>query len=76
MLTKPNPYDPKSGPLTFFGDGIVPEQTKIRIFTVVGEQVAELGDTSVQLDLLNGIYIYTYESPRERGVGKFTVVSR
>ena len=69
---------------TFFGDGIVPGDTRIRIYTISGELVADL-DANEGNEIIwdgkaddktvsNGIYIYTYKSPREKGVGKFTVV--
>ena len=103
VLVKPNPYDPAKGPLTFFGDGIVPGETTIRIYTLSGEEIAVchsepfgvilsetknltqdrlreesqivwLGKDENGKTITPGIYIYTYESSKERGVGKFTVV--
>ena len=78
VLPRPNPYNPGSGPLTFFGDGIVEGQTKIRIYTLSGEKITEVQSAlaEVNLNLANGIYIYTYESPREKGIGKFTVINK
>ena len=59
-----------------FGDGVVPGKTLIRVYSLAGDTVAELKD-GTGLDtggLSSGIYIYIYESPKERGVGKFTVI--
>jgi hypothetical protein len=89
VLVKPNPYKPRKGSLTFFGSGIVPGNTTINIYTLSGELVANCQSSidngqlsEIAWDGLNaagvsvtpGIYIYTYASPREKGVGKFTVV--
>jgi hypothetical protein len=76
--------------ITFFGSGIVPNgATTIKIYSLSGELVANLESgiwnkelSEIAWNGLNssgdpispGIYIYTYESPREKGVGKFTVV--
>jgi len=101
ILTKPNPYNPEKGLLTFFGDGIVPGETKIKIYTLSGELVREItspvasnnvisksgatqqpnsyeitwdGKTESGEPIASGMYLYTYESPKEKGVGKFTVI--
>ena len=73
VLVRPNPND---GSFEFFGDGLVEGQTIIKIYTLSGKLVAQTNETSVKLELANGVYIYTYESPREKGVGKFTVINR
>jgi len=80
VLVKPSPA--KTGEaITFFGDGIAPGATTIRIYTLNGELIAELntkpGENEIiwkQHNLSEGVYIYTYASPKERGVGKFTVI--
>jgi flagellar hook assembly protein FlgD len=84
VLVKPNPYNPNKGLLTFFGDGIVPGETTIKIYTLSGELVKDLsaktdelvwdGKTENGEPVASGIYLYTYESPKEKGVGKFTVI--
>ena len=100
VLVKPNPFyalrasKGTSPILTFYGDGIVPGETTIKIFTLSGELVDVLDPTSSSSPvtgednrrgeitwspseaLSSGIYIYTYDSPKERGVGKFTVIGR
>ncbi len=83
ILAKPNPYNPESGNLMFFGDGIVPRDTRIRIFTLAGELVRTLGESFLWngtdeegRPVTDGIYLYTYESPKEKGIGKFTVMRR
>jgi len=92
VLVKPNPYNPEKGPLTFFGSGIVPGQTTIKIYTLSGEPVKTIFDAYSSLEtktkkgiqwdgktdegklVVSGIYLYTYDSPKEKGVGKFTVI--
>ena len=85
VLVKPNPYNPNKGLLTFFGSGIVPGETTIKIYTLSGELVKKLtskigkeivldGKTDSGQPTTNGIYLYTYESPKEKGIGKFTVI--
>jgi len=85
VLVKPNPYNPNKGLLTFFGDGIVPGETIIKIYTLSGELVKQLrpgtgkeivwdGKTENGEPVASGIYLYTYNSPKEKGVGKFTVI--
>jgi len=85
VLVKPNPYNPNKGLLTFFGDGIVPGETTIKIYTLSGELVKQLrsgtgkeivwdGKTDNGESVATGIYLYTYESPKEKGIGKFTVI--
>jgi len=86
ILVKPNPYNPKEGLLTFFGDGIVPDKTVIRIYTLGGELVKELkssekeivwdGTNNEGVTVVSGIYLYIYESPKEKGIGKFTVIDK
>jgi len=84
VLVKPNPYNPNKGLLTFFGDGIVPGQTTIKIYTLSGELVKKLtskigkeliwdGKTESGDSVVSGIYLYTYESPKEKGINKFTL---
>jgi len=87
VLVKPNPYDPNRGVLKFFGDGIVKNKTTIRIYTLGGELVKELKDipeNEIIWDgknesgdtVVNGVYLYTYESPKEKGIDKFTVITK
>jgi len=84
VLVRPNPYNPNKGLLTFFGDGIVPGETTIKIYTLSGELVRQLrpgtgkeivwdGKTENGEPISSGIYLYTYESPKEKGISKFTV---
>jgi len=94
VLTKPNPYNPDKGLLTFFGNGIIPGKTTIQIYTLSGELVKILhsypnliqsekeNEAKITWDgknltddyVISGIYLYTYESPIEKGTGKFTVI--
>jgi len=91
VLVKPNPYNPEKGPLTFFGSGIVPRETTIKIYTLSGELVKEItaphvlamttnneltwdGRNDEGKPVTSGIYLYTYYSPKEKGIGKFTVI--
>ena len=100
VLTKPNPFNPEKSKLTFFGSGIVPGKTTIKIYTLSGELVKSLNNISPNIKtnqiskteieianeitwdgknendetVVNGIYLYIYESPKEKGVGKFTVI--
>jgi len=75
--------------MTFFGSGIVPGETNITIYTLSGEKVANCQSSIVNCQSSEiawngisdsgdtvppGIYIYTYSSPKEKGIGKFTVV--
>jgi hypothetical protein len=106
ILTAPNPYTPEKGLLTFFGSGIVPGKTTIKIYTLSGELVKTLyssiipvqtgiqeinsqfrennklteitwdGKNEVGDVVVSGIYLYVYESPKEKGIGKFTVIDR
>ena len=91
VLAKPNPYNPEKGNLTFYGNGIVPGQTIIKIYTLSGELVKEItspvahtGDNEITWDgkngegvnVTDGIYLYTYDSPKEKGINKFTVISK
>jgi hypothetical protein len=77
VLPKPNPYNPNKGKLTFFGNGIVQGKTEIKIYTLAGELVKTLDGAEWDgRDAVNGIYLYTYRSPKEKGVGKITVIRR
>ena len=93
VLPKPNPYNPNKGLLTFFGSGIVPDHTTIKIYTLSGELVKELansdsikntkeheivwdGKNSLGELVTSGVYLYVYESPREKGIGKFTLIRK
>jgi len=90
ILVKPNPYNPDKGLLTFFGNGIIPDKTTIKIYTLSGELVKTLyssinpaqkiaqeitwdGKNEEGYTVTSGIYLYTYQSPTEKGIGKFTV---
>jgi len=86
VLVKPNPYNPEKGILTFFGSGIVPKNTRIRIYTLDGNLVKTLDEKSGKDEIdwdgtneygdkvVSGIYLYIYESPSEKGISKFTVI--
>jgi len=109
VLVKPNPYNPNKGLLTFFGSGIVPGKTTIKIYTLSGELVKTInsisslpshamskgksGTISSLIEenkseneilwngtnengdyVVSGIYLYLYESPKEKGIGKFTII--
>jgi len=88
VLIKPNPYNPETGTLKFFGSGIVPNNTRIKIYTLSGEQVKELYETKngyeIEWDgrnelgeyVIDGIYIYVSESPKEKNIGKITVLRK
>jgi len=87
VLVKPNPYNPNKGLLTFFGDGIVPGETTIKIYTLSGELIKTLsaesnkeivwdGKTENNKSATSGIYLYTYDSPKEKGIGKFTIIQK
>jgi hypothetical protein len=73
--------------VTFFGSGIVPGGTAIMIYTLSGEPVKSLSAVDRGLSTVDwngldesgspvspGIYLYVYQSSRERGIGKFTIV--
>jgi hypothetical protein len=89
VYVKPNPYNPEGGKkLTFFGSGITPDDTTIKIYTLAGELVKVLeetaGSTEIEWDgtnrggeeVINGIYLYTTESPAEKNACSFTVIKR
>jgi len=88
VLPRPNPFNPQNGPITFFGNGIVPYDTVIRIYTVAGDLVRTLRETAGASEIpwdgrnergdmvVPGMYLYTSESPTEKYVGKLTVTSR
>lgn len=87
VLAKPNPYNPDTENLIFFGSGIRGKTTRISIYTLSGKLIWENSDKEqFSLDeiiwdgkdikgrkVLPGIYIYTYESEKEKGTGKFVV---
>lgn len=86
VLVKPNPYEPEKGPLAFFGSGIA-EDTRISIYALSGEliwgnsnrqrfsenQIIWDGKDIKGREVIPGIYIYIYESEKEKGTGKFIV---
>jgi len=87
ILTRPNPWNTTtSNSLVFFGSGVVPYNTKINIYTLSGDLVTTLNETqgikTISWDGRNkwgekvvpGIYIYTYESSKEKSSGQFTVI--
>lgn len=100
VLIKPNPVDFNiTDKLVFFGSGIVPDQTIIKIYTISGELVKVIspfnlttrefetkpivnneifwdGKNESGEQVTSGIYIFTYTSPKEKGIGKFTVVDK
>lgn len=71
--------------VTFYGDGIVSKNTKIVIYAFSGDKIKVLksnDSNEITWDgrneqgklVADGIYIYTYESPKEKGVGKITII--
>jgi len=87
VRTKPNPYKISSDkPLVFWGSGVVPYNTTIRIYTLSGDLVKTLSETEGKNEIYwdgraengtkvaPGIYLYTSESPKEKTSGKFIVV--
>jgi len=98
VLVKPNPYNPNKGLLTFFGDGIVPGETTIKIYTLSGELVKVLssdisltdrikgvranneivwdGKNESGYPVMSGVYLYVYESSKEKGINKFTIIDK
>jgi len=96
VLVKPNPADFKIiDKLTFFGNGIVPGKTTIKIYTISGQlvkviSVPKLNQNGENIEdgneltwdgknedgepVTSGIYLYIYESPTEKGIGKFTII--
>ncbi|MFC1567066.1 carboxypeptidase regulatory-like domain-containing protein [bacterium] len=89
VLTKPNPYNPnRDNALSFYGSGVIPNDTTIQIFTVAGEHVKTLheeqGLKEIAWDgrnengnrVVSGLYIYASKSPEEKWVGKFTVLKK
>jgi hypothetical protein len=84
VQTKPNPARSGEG-VTFFGAGIVPGNTIIKIYSLSGGMVASVNSSPNNSEMVwdgknesgavaAGIYVYTYESPEGSGAGKFTVV--
>jgi sugar lactone lactonase YvrE len=88
VLTRPNPYNPRHGNLEFYGSGVVPNDTEIQIMTINGEHVKTLKENSGQnivswdgkndsgQEISSGIYLYASRSPKEKWLGKFTVVKK
>ncbi|MFC1484940.1 hypothetical protein ACFL5N_00620, partial [bacterium] len=89
ISSKPNPSNPSvANPLYFFGNGIVPYDTKIIIMTISGEHVITLhekqgsneiswnGDNKDGNKVVSGIYIYTVKSPKQKKLGKFTLIRK
>jgi len=88
VLVSPNPFNPEKSNLSFFGDGIVPNNTKIKIYSLGGSLIKILeekkGQSVIEWDgknedgnsIIDGIYIFVYESPKEKGIGKFTVIRK
>lgn len=92
VLAYPNPYNPRKGKLTFFGSGVVNNDTKIQIMTINGERVKTLRETSYDgsgndivvwdgknedgREVASGVYLYASTSPKEKYLGKFTVLKK
>ena len=88
VLVRPNPYNPDIGNLVFFGNGIIPNKTKVTIYTLSGVLVNMLEETRGATEILwdgkninnekvvSGVYLYVYESSKEKGIGKFTVIRK
>ena len=84
VFTRPNPYNPNSGDLTFFGSG-VPGAT-IKIYTLAGECIRILTETGgnetltwngtndAGEDVLSGIYLYVTENAAEKNACSFTII--
>ncbi len=83
----PNPYSIMSGKkITFWGSGVVPFNTTVRIYTLGGDLVKTLTETTGNKELywdgtnetgakiVPGIYLYTSESPKEKDKGRITVI--
>jgi hypothetical protein len=92
VFTRPNPYNPTgSQELTFFGSGIVANDTTIKIYTLAGELVKILQETKEESgeyiiewdgknesgdEVISGIYLYTTESSKEKNACSFTVIKK
>ncbi|MEW6103277.1 MAG: hypothetical protein AB1630_05600 [bacterium] len=87
VKTRPNPFSlSKHQKITFWGSGVVPYDTKIKIFTLSQDLVKEIkekkGKDELYWDGTNergqkvvpGIYIYTTESPKEKDKGKIIII--
>jgi len=84
VFTKPNPYNPNAGDLTFFGIGV--PGAEIKIYTLAGELVSTISapaaDTEVTWDgnngegepVLSGVYLYTTENTLEKNACSFTII--
>ncbi len=86
-LIYPNPYSISSGKkMTFCGRGLVPNETKIRIYTIGIDLVKTIDKTTEDNKLfwdgtnesnekvVPGIYFYTFESSKEKFAGRIIVV--
>jgi hypothetical protein len=86
VFTRPNPYNLRSGNLTFFGSG-VPDST-IKIYTLAGELVKILeepaGSDTIEWngrnesgdEVISGIYLYTTKNNIEKNACSFTVIKK
>jgi hypothetical protein len=86
VFTRPNPYNPRNGKLTFFGSG-VPGGT-IKIYTLAGELVKTLEETTgsetIEWDgrneqddeVISGIYLYTTKNDAEKNACSFTIIKK
>jgi len=87
VIPKPNPYSLSAGaPVRFWGSGVVPHDTVIRIYTLSGVLVRMLeeraglseipwdGTASDGGKVAPGVYLYVSQSPVEHFCGRLTVV--
>jgi len=87
VIPKPNPYSLSAGvPVRFWGSGVVPNNTVIRIYALSGALVRTLeersglseipwdGTTSDGRQVAPGVYLYVSQSPTEHVCGRLTVV--
>jgi len=85
VIVFPNPFSLSSGkPLNFWGSGV--PNCEIKIYTLSGSLVKTIKETEGKdrttwdgtnesgERIVRGIYLYTTSNPREKNVGRFTVV--
>jgi len=85
VIVYPNPFSLSSGkPLNFWGSGV--PNCEIKIYTLSGSLVKTIKETEGKdrttwdgtnesgERIVRGIYLYTTSNPREKNVGRFTVV--
>ena len=85
VIVFPNPFSLSSGkPLNFWGSGV--PNCEIKIYTLSGSLVKTIKETEGKdrttwdgtnesgERIVRGIYLYTTSNPREKNVGRFTVI--